>query len=223
MTTNPHMKLIVEAAEAQFIKEDVEGGKSYFIEGIFLQANKKNQNGRYYPVDILEREVGRYTDQYISQGRAFGELGHPNGPSINLDRCSHMIQSLRRDGDDFIGRAKIMGTPMGNIVKSLLDEGAKLGVSSRGVGSLRPTGTMQVVQPDFYLATAADIVAEPSAPDAFVQGIMEGREWIWDNGRLKEAEIAAIQETFIKESNTVSEADRQAAMLKAFQTFISKL
>jgi hypothetical protein len=169
---------------------------------------------------LLEREVGRYTQQYITERRAFGELGHPNGPSINLDRTSHMIESLTRNGDDFIGRAKILSTPMGNIVKSLLDEQAKLGVSSRGVGSLRPTGTMQVVQSDYFLATAADIVAEPSAPEAFVQGIMEGREWIWDNGILKEAEVAAIRDTFLKESQTVSEADRTAAAVKAFKSFM---
>lgn len=218
--TGNHMKLIVESADAKFIAEENNGQKSHYIEGIFLQANKKNQNGRYYPVDLMEREVARYTQQYIEPRRAFGELGHPNGPSINLDRASHMIESLTRDGDNFIGRAKILSTPMGNIVKALLDEGAKLGVSSRGVGSLRPTGTMQVVQSDFYLATAADIVAEPSAPEAFVQGIMEGKEWVWDNGALVEAQVAAIKDQFLQESRTIDTKEQLQAQLNAFKRFI---
>lgn len=177
------MKLIREEVEqVQFIAEAKESGeKNYFIEGIFLQANRKNRNGRIYPVDIMEKEVNRYMMEVVGNNRAYGELGHPQGPSINLDRVSHMITSLKRDGDNFVGKAKITETPMGNIARGLLASGANLGVSSRGMGTLTPSkdGAM-VVGPDFHLATAADIVADPSAPDAFVKGIMEGVEWVFD-------------------------------------------
>jgi hypothetical protein len=177
------MKLIrEEVEEVKFISEAKENGeKSYFIEGIFLQANRKNRNGRIYPIDIMESEVNRYMKEVVNNNRAYGELGHPAGPSINLDRVSHMITSLKRDGDNFVGKAKITETPMGNIARGLLSSGANLGVSSRGMGTLTPSkdGTM-VVGNDFHLATAADIVADPSAPDAFVKGVMENVEWIYD-------------------------------------------
>ena len=165
-----------EIEEVQYLTEDaVDGKRSYIIEGVFLQAEKKNRNGRMYPRDLLSREVARYNVNYVQQNRAFGELGHPDSPTINLDRVSHMIKSLTPDGSNFIGRAKILDTPYGKIVKNLIDEGARLGVSSRGLGSLRAQNGVQMVQDDFYLATAADIVADPSAPDAFVRGIMEGK------------------------------------------------
>jgi len=177
------MKLITELFEdVQYISEATESGeKQHFIEGVFLQANKKNRNGRIYPLNIMETEVNRYMTDVVHKNRAYGELGHPQGPSINLDRVSHMITSLHRDGDNFIGKAKLTETPMGNIAKGLLKSGANLGVSSRGMGTLTPdkNGAM-VVGPDFHLATAADIVADPSAPDAFVKGIMEGVEWLYD-------------------------------------------
>ena len=182
------MKLITEVTEdIQVIKETIEEGgkKSYFIEGIFLQGDIKNRNGRKYPMDILEKEVNRYTENYIKKSRAFGELGHPSGPTINLERVSHMIKDIRRDGSNFVGKAKIMETPYGDIVKNLLSEGARIGVSSRGMGTLKENNGIMEVQNDFYLATAADIVADPSAPDAFVNGIMEGVEWAWDNGILR--------------------------------------
>lgn len=179
------MKLICEVVESvKVLKEAREDGKKeYYIEGIFLQGDIKNRNGRMYPSSILESEVGRYSKMYIEQNRAYGELGHPDGPSINLDRVSHMIKSLHREGANFIGRAKITDTPMGNIVKNLIDEGANLGVSSRGMGTLKQTNEgFMVVQDDFMLSTAADIVADPSAPDAFVRGVMEGVEWVYDVG-----------------------------------------
>lgn len=182
------MKLITEVTEdINVITEakEVDGKKKYFIEGIFLQGRIKNRNGRCYPVEVLEKEVDRYTNKYINEKRAFGELGHPSGPTINLERVSHMITEIRKDGDNFVGKAKIMETPYGNIVKNLLDDGCKIGVSSRGMGTLRERNGIMEVQDDFYLATAADIVADPSAPDAFVNGIMEGVEWTWDNGVLK--------------------------------------
>ena len=177
------MRLICETLEdVEFICESTATGKNYFIEGVFMQANVKNRNGRVYPKAILEKEVLRYDQNYIKQSRAFGELGHPEGPTVNLERVSHMIQDITEDGDNFVGRAKILDTPYGKIVKNLIDEGARLGVSSRGMGSLKPVGrNVSQVQDDFYLATAADIVADPSAPAAFVNGIMEGKEWIWDN------------------------------------------
>ena len=192
------VKLISEAVEeVEYITEEKEnGGKNYKIRGIFMQADIKNRNGRIYPMEVLEEEVKKYNKNFIEQNRAFGELGHPDGPTVNLERVSHMITSLKPDGKNFIGEAKIMDTPMGKIVKNLMDEGAKLGVSSRGMGSLRQKGGANVVSDDFYLATAADIVADPSAPNAFVEGIMEGKEWVWNNGALVEAHVADLKKKF---------------------------
>ena len=193
------MKLIKEYNEDSLLCEAVvteEGEKKHFIEGIFLQGNIKNRNGRLYPMEVLDEEVKKYNEKFIQQNRAFGELGHPDGPTVNLERVSHMITSLKPDGKNFIGEAKIMDTPMGKIVKNLMDEGAKLGVSSRGMGSLKQKGGANVVSDDFYLATAADIVADPSAPNAFVEGIMEGKEWVWNNGALVEAHVADLKKKF---------------------------
>ena len=188
MTT---VKLISEEVQdVEYITEEKEDGKkNYKIKGVFMQADIKNRNGRVYPMEILQKEVKRYNKQYINEKRAFGELGHPDGPTVNLERASHMITKLYPDGKNFIGEAKIMSTPMGEIVKTLMDEGAKLGVSSRGMGSLDQKNGANYVRDDFYLATAADIVADPSAPNAFVEGIMEGKEWVWNNGSLVEAEL----------------------------------
>ena len=185
------VKLISEEIQdVEYICEENEDGKKdYKIRGIFMQADIKNRNGRVYPMEVLNNEVNRYNKEYINENRAFGELGHPDGPTVNLERASHMITSLKPDGKNFIGEAKILKTPMGNIVKSLMDEGAKLGVSSRGMGSLDQKNGANYVRKDFYLATAADIVADPSAPEAFVHGIMEGKEWVWNNGSLVEAEL----------------------------------
>ena len=193
MTT---VKLISEEVQdVEYITEEKENGKKdYKIKGIFMQADIKNRNGRVYPMEILQKEVKRYNKQYINEKRAFGELGHPDGPTVNLERASHMITGLYPDGKNFIGEAKILSTPMGNIVKNLMDEGAKLGVSSRGMGSLDQKNGANYVRDDFYLATAADIVADPSAPNAFVEGIMEGKEWIWDNGTLVESELIRMRE-----------------------------
>ena len=191
------VKLISEAAEnVEFITEEKKDGKSYKIRGIFMQADVKNRNGRVYPMEILTKEVTKYNKNFIQQNRAFGELGHPDGPTVNLERVSHMITSLTPDGKNFIGEAKIMETPMGKIVKNLMDEGAKLGVSSRGMGSLNQKNGASYVRDDFYLATAADIVADPSAPNAFVEGIMEGKEWVWNNGSLVEAHVADLKKKF---------------------------
>ena len=192
------VKLISEAVEeVEYITEEKDdGGKNYKIRGIFMQADIKNRNGRVYPMEVLDEEVKKYNKNFIQQNRAFGELGHPDGPTVNLERVSHMITSLKPDGKNFIGEAKIMDTPMGKIVKNLMDEGAKLGVSSRGMGSLRQKGGANVVSDDFYLATAADIVADPSAPNAFVEGIMEGKEWVWNNGALVEAELVELRRKF---------------------------
>ena len=189
------MKLISESIEdIEYITEDDdEGKKKVSIRGVFLQAEVKNRNGRIYPMPVLEKEVSRYNKEYIQKNRAFGELGHPDGPTVNLERVSHMITKLTPDGKNFIGEAKIMDTPYGKIVKNLINEGAKLGVSSRGMGSLEPRRGAQVVKDDFYLATAADIVADPSAPNAFVEGIMEGKEWVWQNGAVKEMDIEAYR------------------------------
>ena len=187
------MRLIKEFNESiSYLTEETKDKNkpNVFIEGVFLQSDLKNKNGRVYPKEIMQREVNRYVNESVKTKRAYGELGHPEGPTVNLDRVSHMITSLKEDGSNWIGRAKIMDTPMGKIVKSLMDEGAKLGVSSRGLGSLQQKNGASYVKDDFYLATAADIVADPSAPNAFVEGIMEGKEWIWDNGILQEAEIA---------------------------------
>jgi hypothetical protein len=216
------MKLISEEAiDVDFVTEEDENKKkSYFIEGIFMQSEMKNRNGRVYPKAILQKEVKRYTDKFINTKRAFGELGHPDGPTVNLERVSHMITELVEDGANFVGRAKIMDTPYGKIVKNLIDEGAKLGVSSRGMGSLKPVQDgLQEVQSDFYLATAADIVADPSAPDAFVSGIMEGKEWVWDNGLLKEKEIVEYQ----KQIERATEISRNKVRIEAFENFITKL
>ena len=214
------MRLICETLEdVEFICEDSKTGKNYYIEGIFMQANVKNRNGRIYPKHILQKEAKRYTQNYIKQNRAFGELGHPEGPTVNLERVSHMITELKEDGNDFRGRAKILDTPYGKIVKNLIDEGARLGVSSRGMGSLKPMGrNCSQVQDDFYLATAADIVADPSAPAAFVNGIMEGKEWIWDNGILGEHQIARIEKQI-----KLSRKNLEKTQIDAFEGFMSSL
>ena len=215
------MKLIAEQIQdVQYLKEEDEKGKSnYKIKGIFLQGNIKNRNGRVYPVEVLEKEVNRYNKEFVDENRAYGELGHPDGPTVNLERVSHMVTSLKRDGDNFIGEAKIMSTPMGKIVENIMDDGGKLAVSSRGMGSLEQKKGANYVKDDFYLATAADIVADPSAPQAFVEGIMEGREWVWDNGILKEVEIAEIQEDI--ERNIRSRNAKYQAL--AFAKFLKKL
>ena len=192
------VKLFSEAVEeVQYITEAKEGGgKNYKIKGIFLQADIKNRNGRVYPMEVLQKEVSRYNKKFIKENRAYGELGHPDGPTVNLERVSHMVTELYPDGKNFIGEAKIMGTPMGEIVKNIIDEGGKLGVSSRGMGSLNQKNGANYVRDDFYLATAADIVADPSAPNAFVEGIMEGKEWVWNNGALVEAELVELRQKF---------------------------
>ena len=217
------MKLICELQESvnyEFIEEGSDKPKQYFIEGIFMQSEKKNKNGRIYPLDILEKEVNRYVKEYVDPKRAFGELGHPDGPTVNLDRASHMITSLAKEGKNFVGRAKILSTPNGQIVKSLIDEGARLGVSSRGMGTLKPdTNNSQIVQKDFYLATAADIVADPSAPGAFVEGIMEGKEWIWDNGFLREQDIERARNNILKASSR----ELEEVKLNEFKNLLSKL
>ena len=214
------MKLITEINEdLEYIVEGTGKDKSMYINGVFMMSETKNRNGRIYGKDILFNEVSRYRTEYVDKNRAFGELGHPEGPTINLERVSHMIRELKEDGNNIVGKAKIMDTPYGNIVKNLINEGAKLGVSSRGMGSLEEKGGANYVKDDFYLATAADIVADPSAPDAFVDGIMEGKEWIWDNGVVKEATIAKIKES-IKRS-PASNLDNNK--LKAFNSFLSKL
>jgi hypothetical protein len=214
------MKLITEMLDqVQYITEEKNGVKTLYIQGPFLVSETKNKNGRVYQSNIMEREVNRYNDEYISKNRAFGELGHPDGPSINLDRVSHLITGLQREGNIWIGKAKILETPMGKIAKSLIDGGATLGVSSRGMGSLKDINGVNVVQDDFYLATAADIVADPSAPGAFVQGIMEGKEWIWDNGIVKEVNIVAMYE----EIKTAKQKQIEEISLKIFENFLSKL
>ena len=192
------VKLFSEVVEeVQYITEAKEGGgKNYKIKGIFLQADIKNRNGRVYPMEVLEKEVTRYNKKFINENRAYGELGHPEGPTVNLERVSHMVTELYPDGKNFIGEAKIMGTPMGEIVKNIMDDGGKLGVSSRGMGSLDQKNGANYVRDDFYLATAADIVADPSAPNAFVEGIMEGKEWVWNNGALIEAELVELRRKF---------------------------
>ena len=188
------MKLITETIEnVEVITEGKGDDKRLYIEGVFLQSEIKNRNGRMYPFSVLEKEVNRYNEEYVKTSRALGELGHPDGPTVNLDRVSHRITSLRAEGNNFIGKAQILSTPNGNIAKALLEEGVKLGVSSRGMGSIDKREDCGVVMDDFMLATAADIVADPSAPDAFVNGIMEGKEWAWDNGILKETKVAKYQ------------------------------
>ena len=211
------LKLISEEIQdVEYITEQKEGGKKdYKIKGIFMQADIKNRNGRIYPVGTLAKEVKRYNEQFINKKRAFGELGHPDGPTVNLERVSHMITSLKPEGKNFVGEAKIMDTPYGKIVKNLIDEGAQLGVSSRGMGSLQSGSQGNVVGKDFYLATAADIVADPSAPDAFVEGIMEGKEWVWDNGILKSMEVEKYKEE-IEKTKRAELAEKKASIFKDF-------
>ena len=210
------MKLITETTEnIEVITEEKGSGKDYKIRGIFLQGDIKNRNGRVYPVNVLSKEVNRYNKEFVEKKRAFGELGHPDGPTVNLERVSHMITSLKPEGRNFIGEAKIMDTPYGKIVKNLIDEGAQLGVSSRGMGSMKQVNGKNVINNDFYLATAADIVADPSAPDAFVEGIMEGKEWVWDNGVLKSMEVERYKEE-IEKTKRAELAEKKASIFKDF-------
>ena len=210
------MKLISEEIQnAEMLVEETNGKKNYKIKGIFLQSDIKNRNGRIYENDILQKEVKRYNQEFINKKRAFGELGHPDGPTVNLERVSHMITKLEPEGKNFIGEAKIMDTPYGKIVKGLIDEGAQLGVSSRGMGSLVQKNGANYVGKDFYLATAADIVADPSAPDAFVEGIMENKEWVWDNGVIKAQDIEEYKE-HIKEAKRLKLAEAKANVFKSF-------
>ena len=215
------VKLFSEAVEdVEYICEAQENGpKKYSIRGPFMQAEVKNRNGRVYPMEVLSKEVEKYNKNFVQQNRAFGELGHPDGPTVNLERVSHRITSLRPDGQNFIGEAKIMDTPMGKIVKNLMDEECKLGVSSRGMGSLDERGGAKYVRDDFYLATAADIVADPSAPNAFVEGIMEGKEWVWNNGALIESELVEMKRKF-----DVKQRNRDAKLESlAFAKFLKRL
>ena len=214
------MKLITEQIEnVKLITEEKNGKKLLYIEGVFLQSELKNRNGRMYPFSVLDREVKRYNEEYVKSKRALGELGHPDGPTINLDRVSHRITDLRAEGNNFIGKAQILDTPMGNIAKNLLDEGVQLGVSSRGMGSIQKSEDCNVVADDFMLTTAADIVADPSAPDAFVNGIMEGKEWVWCNGILKETEVAKYKG--IMDASARQELEEKT--LKVFEDFLGKL
>ena len=219
------MKLITEVVEDVKIitEEGVEGKKSLYIEGIFLQGNLKNRNGRRYPTEHLAKEVDRYRTEQIDKNRAYGELGHPSGPSINLERVSHMIKSLVQEGDNFIGRAKFLDTPYGNIVSNLMKEGAVLGVSSRGMGSLVEKNGIMEVQGDFFLATAADIVADPSAPDAFVNGIMEGVEWIWDNGVLKASQLERAKQVINEAASKKDKKQLEEAKIRVFKHFLSNM
>ena len=214
------MKLITEEiSNAEYIVEQKNGKKNYSIKGIFMQSDVKNRNGRIYPKEILQKEVHRYNREFIEKNRAFGELGHPDGPTVNLERVSHMIKALHPEGNNFIGEARVLDTPYGKIVKSLIDEGAKLGVSSRGMGTLANVGGANIVKDDFYLATAADIVADPSAPDAFVEGVMEQRDWVWDNGVLTERNLNAWK-------REIESAKRHAlaeAKIKVFKNFLKNL
>ena len=216
------MKLIREEIETvEFLVENRNGKKSMYIEGVFLQGNIQNRNGRMYPMETLRREVGRYNENHVTSGRALGELGHPDTPTVNLDRVSHKIVSLKESGSNFIGKAKILGTPMGKIASSLIDEGVKLGVSSRGIGSLRPTREgVNVVGDDFMLATAADIVADPSAPDAFVEGIMEGKDWVWDGGVLREK---FAEKTYQTINTLVDQKALDEKKLSLFNDFLSNI
>ncbi len=216
------MKLITEeVSQVEFITEGKGANKKLYIEGVFLQGNIKNRNGRMYPVETLAREVNRYSEAFVNKGRALGELGHPDGPTVNLDRVSHKITSLKQEGNNFKGKAQLLNTPMGKIASSLIDEGVTLGVSSRGVGSLREDHTgAKVVGEDFMLATAADIVADPSAPDAFVSGIMEGKEWIWEGGALRE-QVASHTRNRI--NTLVSQKRLEEHKLGLFQEFLSNI
>jgi hypothetical protein len=214
------MKLITETIEeVKVITEEKGGVKSLYISGPFLVAEKKNRNGRMYRTETLAKEVDRYNEEYVKKNRAFGELGHPDSPSINLDRVSHLITNLKQEGNVWVGKAKILETPMGKIAKSLMEGGATLGVSSRGMGSLKNENGVNVVQDDYYLATAADIVADPSAPGAFVQGIMEGKEWVWDNGKVKEVDI----NEYYNQIKTAKQKQIDEISLKIFENFLSKL
>ena len=214
------MKLITETIEdVKVITEGNGDSKKLYIEGVFLQSELKNRNGRVYPFSVLEKEVNRYNEEYVKTKRALGELGHPDGPTVNLDRVSHRITDLRAEGNNFMGKAQILDTPMGKIAKNLLEEGVQLGVSSRGMGSIDKREDVNVVMDDFMLATAADIVADPSAPDAFVNGIMEGKEWVWDNGILKESKVAKYQR-YMSES---TRAELEERTLKVFENFLSGL
>ena len=214
------MKLISEQINnAEYLVEEKNGKKEYKIRGVFLQSEIKNRNGRVYPREILTREVNRYTKEFINKNRAFGELGHPDGPTVNLERVSHMIKALYPEGNNFIGEARVLDTPYGKIVKSLIDEGARLGVSSRGMGTLSNSQGANVVNNDFYLATAADIVADPSAPDAFVEGIMEGKEWVWNNGILKEAEVKKLK----LQADVKARSKRDEINAQIFENFLKKL
>ena len=216
------MKLIREEIETvEFLVENRNGKKSMYIEGVFLQGNIKNRNGRMYPMETLRKEVGRYNENHVQSGRALGELGHPDTPTVNLDRVSHKIVSLKESGSNFIGKAKILGTPMGKIASSLIDEGVKLGVSSRGIGSLKPTREgVNIVGDDFMLATAADIVADPSAPDAFVEGIMEGKDWVWDGGVLREK---FAEKTYQTINTLVDQKALDEKKLSLFNDFLSNI
>ena len=216
------MKLIREEVESvEFIVENKNGKKAMYIEGVFLQGNIQNRNGRMYPMETLRKEVGRYNENHIQSGRALGELGHPEGPTVNLDRVSHKIVSLKENGSNFIGKAKILGTPMGKIAASLVEEGVKLGVSSRGIGSLKQTREgINVVGDDFMLATAADIVADPSAPDAFVEGIMEGKDWVWDGGILREK---FVERTYREINTLTTQKNLDENKLNLFNDFLSNL
>ena len=216
------MKLIREEIEqVEVIVEERNGKKNMFIEGIFLQGDLKNRNGRMYPMETLRREVQRYSENHIQAGRALGELGHPDGPTVNLDRVSHKIVSLRENGNNFIGKAKILSTPMGKIAESLISEGVKLGVSSRGIGSLKQTREgVNVVGDDFMLSTAADIVSDPSAPDAFVEGIMEGKDWVWDGGILRESQVA---KTYKYINTLVDQKQLDEKKLDIFNSFLNSL
>ena len=217
------MKLISEfndyAVEPVIVESNESGKKDYFIEGIFMQSEIKNRNGRIYPKEVIQKEVKRYNKEFVEQDRAFGELGHPEGPTINLDKVSHMITKLEEDGNNFVGRAKILSTPNGQIVKNLIDDGAKLGVSSRGLGSLESKGNAQYVKDDFQLATAGDIVADPSAPEAFVEGIMEGVEWVYESGILKAKDVDEMQ----KELKTARLNKLEETNLNLWKSFIEKL
>ena len=214
------MKLITEQIEdVKILTEEKDGKKLLYIEGVFLQSELKNRNGRMYPFEVLSREVERYTEEYVKPKRALGELGHPDGPTINLDRVSHRIVDLHAEGHNFIGKAQILDTPMGNIAKSLLGEGVQLGVSSRGMGSIDKREDISIVRDDFFLTTAADIVADPSAPDAFVNGIMEGKEWVWDNGILKEAKV----DKYRRYMDEATRRNMEERTLKVFEDFLLKL
>ena len=214
------MRLITENIEdIKILTEEKDGKKNLYIEGVFLQSEIKNRNGRIYPFDVLNKEVERYSEEYVKAGRALGELGHPDGPTVNLDRVSHKITSLKAEGNNFIGKARILDTPMGKIAKNLLGEGVQLGVSSRGMGSLKEENGVKYVGEDFMLATAADIVADPSAPDAFVNGIMEGKEWVWEGGILRERQIQEMKDSI----NRASKIELEEKMISAFDRFMSNL